>query len=242
MTSYRAYIECTCNECVLIDVFNFLDAVFHTECRTKVGPNWIPTFRFHLLQFGGSSPQNNVSRLESSLSQEKYFLSFGPDDLDRTQIVLTVAIGDDTELDIFTYRYFFLIVNKLLRKQDRAYLDCPDTYYHKVGSHFFLQTLSQTPVELRPRGIGEKGKKLPQDFSLSTEWLPVIYLRSRSSELYKALANPLFKNIEELKMALQTHRENAGRLYFAQSSRQREKITQEPTQEQYASTLVTSPW
>lgn len=226
MTSYGAYIEFKCNECVLIDVFNFLDAVFHTEHGSRAESGWTPSFAFRLLQFGGRYQRHTVSSPEINLSQAKRFLSFGPDDLARTQIVLTVMIEDDTKLDIFTYRYFFLIMNKLLRKQDRAYLDCPDTYYHKIGSYFFLQTLSQAPVKLLRRGGRGKEKKLPQKFSLSSEWLPAIYLSNRNSELYEVLANPLFKSVEGLETALQTQREDTGRLDFKDSGLE-EKLTRE---------------
>lgn len=233
MDSYRAYIECTCSEHVLIDVFNFLDEVFHREYAFQAGLDWAPSFAFRLLELRRGYRPYTVSSPEATISQVKRFLSFGQDDLDRTQIILTITIEDDAELDIFTYRYFFLILNKLLRKQDRAYLDCPDVYYHKIGSYFFLQTLSQASVELRQRSVGGKAKKLPQVFSLSSEWLPAIYLHNRSSEVYEVLANPLFKNIEGLKAALQTHRENAGRLSFSQDSGLRRK----PVREQYASCL-----
>lgn len=238
MISHKAHIECQCTDSVLIDVFNFLDAVFHAEHGLPPKSGWLPSFAFRLFQCGKQPQQNTILDSEDSLSHANRFLNFGPDNLSKTQIVLTVTIEDDTNLDIFTYRYFFLIVNLLLRKQDRAYLDCPDTYYHKVGSYFFLQTLSQAPVELRQRETGGKEKKLPQVFSLSSEWLPAIYLHNRSSELYKALANPLFKDLKQLKMALHTRKENAGRLHLAQNSKQRKDTLQEPTQEQYATWLA----
>lgn len=233
MDGYRAYIECKCSEDVLIDTFNFLDAVFHKEYVFPAGLDWDPSFAFRLLSLGEGCQRHTVSGPETALAQARRFLSFGLDDLYRTQIVLTIMIENDADLDIFTYRYFFLIVNKLLRKQDQAYLDCPDVYYHKVGSYFFLQTLSQAPVELRQRRTGEKEKKLPQDFSLSSEWLPAIYLHNRNSELYDVLANPLFKSTEDLKAALQTRRKNAGRLYFAKDS----ILWKKPVQEQYVSCL-----
>lgn len=234
MTNYEAHIECKCNECVLIDAFNFLNAVLHAEHDVQAKLGWTPSFMFCLLQFGETYHRDIVASPRDSLSHAMRFLGFGTDDLERTRIVLTVTVGDDTDLDIFSYRYFFLILNKLLRKQDRAYLDCPDTYYHKVGSYFFLQALSPALVELRQCGADGKEKSLPQDFSLSSEWLPAIYLCSRSSELYKALANPLFKNIKGLEEAIHTYSEKAGRLYFGQRKETTQEPTQEPTQEQYA--------
>lgn len=233
MDRYRAYVECKCSEHVLIDAFNFLYAVFHKDPAFRAGPGWASSFAFRLLEIGEGYRRHVVSSPKAPLSQARRFLGFGPGDLARTQIVLTITIEDDAELDIFTYRYLFLIMNTLLREQDRVYLDCPDAYYHKIGSYFFLQTLSQAPVELRQRRADGMEKKLPQDFSLSSEWLPAIYLRNRSSEFYEVLANPLFKNIEGLKAALQTHLENAGRLYFAQDN----ELWNKPVREQYTSCL-----
>lgn len=230
MNSYRAHIECNCSERELIDTFNFLDAVLHKEHGFQAGSDWVPSFTFCLQELGEGYQRHVPSSPEAILSEVKRFLRFGLGDLERTQIVLTVTIEDDAGLDIFTYRYFFLIINKLLRKQDRAYIDCPDTYYHKVGSYFFLQTLSQAPVELWRRGAGGREKKLLQNFSLSSEWLPAMYLPKRSSELYRVLENPLFKDIESLKTALQTCHEHANRLNFAQEK----ELCNKTVQEQYA--------
>lgn len=229
MDGYKALIECICSERSLIDVFNFLNAVFHKDIYSQNKLSLVPTFAFHLSELGEEKQQHKGTSPEINLSNMKRFLGFGQNDLDRTQIVLTITVEDDTDLDIFTYRYFFLILNKLLRKQDLAYLDCPDIYYHKVGSYFFLQTLSQAPVEVRQRKDGGKSKKLPQDFSLSSEWLPAIYLCNRNSELYKVLANPLFNSMDELKTALQSHSNKGSRLYFAQY----EKLREKPLREQY---------
>lgn len=233
MNSYEAYIECECSEGVLIDAFNFLDAVFHKDHASLNRADWAPSFGFRLLEFSEEYRQPALLSSELALPAAEHFLLFGQGDLYRTQIFLTITIENDANLDIFSYRYLFLIVNMLLRKQDKVYLDCADAYYHKVGSYFFLQTHFQSKVEIRQRGEGGKVKKLPQDFSLSTEWLPAMYLPNRNSELYKVLSNPLFKNMDGLKAALQTCRKHDGRLYFAKEG----ELWKKPMQEQYASCL-----
>lgn len=225
MNSYKVCIECVCTEHVLIDVFNFIDAAFYKEHRFHVKQGDMPSFKFRLQKFDGKLQQST-----SSTSEMEHFLNLNQNELEQTQISLTIAIENDADLDVFTYRYLFLIINKLLRKQDQVSLDCPDSYYHKVGSYFFFQTLSQASVEIRRRGTDGRTKKLPQSFSLSSEWLPAIYLPN-SRESYTVLANPLFNgNIEELKRILQTSQEKADRLNFKQYLRLWEK----PPQERYA--------
>lgn len=232
MNSYEAHIECKCSEYGLIDVFNFLDAVFHKEHTFQAESDWIPSFEFRLLEVEGRDRRPARLLSGSAPSATEYFLHFEQGDLDRTRIILTITIEKDTDLDVFTYRYLFLVMYKLLRKQDQAYLDCPDTYYHKVGSYFFLQTLFQAPEKLRWSSAG-KEKKLPRRFSLSSEWLPAIYLSNRTSDLYRVLANPLFKDVKELEAALQPCGGDIGRLDFTRD----DELWKKPIQEQYVSCL-----
>lgn len=228
MDGYRAYIGCECDERTLIDVFNFLDAVFHKEHVFQAEPGGDPSFSFYLEVPGKGSRESAGPSAEI-----ERFLCFDASELERARVFLTITVKDDTKLDIFTYRYLFLMINKLLRKQDRAYLDCSDAYYHKVGSYFFFQVLSQVPVELQYRKDGGQSIKLPQSFSLSSEWLPAIYLpSSRDRDAYTVLVNPLFKDVNVLKKALQTHRD-VDRLDF----RQDRGLWGKPLQERYASCL-----
>lgn len=64
------------------------------------------------------------------------------------------------------------------------------------------------------RQYKEGVQKLPQIFTLSSEWFPAIYLSSYSNELYDVLSNPLFDNRDDLKNALNTKVETPGWLNF----------------------------
>lgn len=70
-------------------------------------------------------------------------------------------------------------------------------------------------------------KRLPQRFSLSSEWLPSIYLPSSSSDVYEVLANPLFQDVESLKGALGVCSQQAGRLSFEEDVLESPKTTRE---------------
>lgn len=223
MKSCKLYINCTCSEDALIDVFNFLDSIMNNKYFPLSGSPFSPSFAFRLLEFEEGYYRKFFFRSANPLTEIKNFFHLNPGILNQTPIVLIVKIGDDTNLDVFSYRYLFLIMNKLLRKIDQVYLDCPDTYYHKVGSYFSLQPLFQSPVRLRR----SDGKRLPQRFTLSPEWLPAIYLSNRKSDAYTALANPIFKDIEQLRAALQNRWNFSDKLDFTQNRPPEKKSIQE---------------
>lgn len=226
MVNYHAYIICTCQEESLINLFNFLNSVFNKE-RLSLTLDQSPLFSLYL---SGEPREYRSLNMDSERdsSDITQFLQFGKNTLKRTDISLIIKVGDDSATDIFAYRYLFLITNHLLRKQDKVVFDCPDAYYHKIGSYFFLQTLPWVCKVPFLHWNEKKIKKLPRVFSLSSEWLPALYLPGQNSELYEVLANPIFEDISDLKIALGTHTAQANRLNFISQD-----FSREPLKRQY---------
>lgn len=230
MWDYRVEVECMCNEQALISAFNLLNIALNKRNDLSNGVIDNLPFEFRILVNSHEGYRKLISESKSELSDlecKDYYVSLPSETLNRTQIVLTIKIESDDDVDIFTYRYFFLIVNQLLRKDDIVYFECPETYYHKVGSYFFLQTLSKHSVTIKQRMPDGTAKRLPQRFSLSSEWLPSIYLPSSSSDVYEVLANPLFQDVESLKGALGVCSQQAGRLSFEEDVLESPKTTRE---------------
>lgn len=229
MIKYEAHIICRCDEKAFIDSFRFLNAAFHKDHALGFDPKQEHAFKFYVLENLGKRRRGDYLGGESgSLAMER-LIHFENNDLDQTRILFTIKIENDADLDVFSYRYFFLITNQLLRGQDQVRFDCPDTYYHKTGSYFFLQTLSQGQGILFKHSSEGKIKSLPQRFSLSSEWFPAIYLSAQNSEIYEILANPIFKDIEELKATLGKNPGGSGRLDFTSDT----KRFSRPLKEQY---------
>lgn len=232
MIKYEAHIFCKCDENAFIDSFYFLSAVFHKDHTPEFDPKQEHAFQFqmHAPEEAEKRQQRERPEHENDPIAMERVLRFEKKDLAQVRFAFTVEIEDDTELDVFSYRYFFLITNQLLRRQDRVLFDCPDTYYHKTGSYFFLQTLSQGQGVLFKHSSEEGIKSLPQRFSLSREWFPAIYLPAQNSEVYETLANPIFKDVTELKGILDKKAEDSGRLDFTNDG----GFFARPLKEQYA--------
>lgn len=233
MINYEAHIICKCDENAFIDSFRFLSTIFHKDYALEFDPNQEHTFRFYMLEELDRRLQGNRLRRENGSSAMNRFIHFKENDLAQTRILFTIEIQNDADLDVFSYRYFFLITNQLLRKQDQVHFDCPDIYYHKTGSYFFLQTLSQRQGVLFKHYSEGKIKSLPQSFSLSSEWFPAIYLSNQNSEIYEILANPIFKDIKDLQSTLRFNKEDSGRLDFTKDV----GLCSRPLKEQYVLSL-----
>ncbi len=214
MFRYEAHITCECVEKAFIDLFLFLGSALRHKKSMRFEPQQNPSFRFQFLDRTGALQPRVQKQDNANCSELEQFIGLSREVLEQTKIILTIKVNDDAGLDIFSYRYLFLITNQLLRKQDRVYFDCPDAYYHKIGSYLFLQTLPKDQKVLLLHKNGEKKKRLPQAFSLSPEWFPAIYLSNKDKALYEILANPLFRNTGELKAALDMCAEKANRLDF----------------------------
>lgn len=151
MWDYRVEVECMCNEQALISAFNFLNIALNKRNDLSDGVIDNLPFEFRIFVNSHEGYRKLISESESELSDlecKDYFVSLPSETLNRTQIVLTIKIESDDDVDIFTYRYFFLIVNQLLRKDDIVYFECPETYYHKVGSYFFYKHFRNIQLQL----------------------------------------------------------------------------------------------
>lgn len=188
------YIKCSNNEKEYIEIFNFLNsAIVQKRLLHSNDINYL------LYRYDGFSYRKQD--IINAVKQKSDVIEISSCHIDDAMILIDVIIpDDDTEIDMFAYRYLVLLVNKLFRDNDAVVLSCNYTYYNKIGSFLFFERIRKKPYfAFIGRDDAEaKTISLPLSISLSGEWLPIMtFEANENNKTYSFLNNPLCdKNID----------------------------------------------
>lgn len=207
MYDYVMHFTCECSDASYIGLFNFLNGIRKKEAihGYPAKSDWHTTYLIPQYLCHGDYPNNRERQtLVSQITQfSPVAQSVNPQ---RTIIMLTVEIPfNESQLDVFSYRYLVMIIKQLLRPQDFVAIKCDPLHYNKIGSYFILEALTSRKLVayLTDEKKGSWLTPMPKVVTLSPEWFPAIYLSHSNCEIYEVLNNPLFENDAVIKEALE---------------------------------------
>lgn len=91
-----------------------------------------------------------------------------------TTVIVDVLVDDnDYQVDIFSYRYLFLLKNRIMNENDFLVISCCNIYYNKVASLMFFENILDNNFFAYDT-TNCKIKNFPFQFSVSSEWFPIM--------------------------------------------------------------------
>jgi len=182
------YIKCSNNEQEYVKIFNFLNSALIQKKRIHSKDGVCSLYMYNGYD---DKPQDIIN----AVKQKNNTTSISSCHIDDAMILIDVIIpDDDTEIDMFAYRYLVLLVNKLFRENDAVVLSCNFAYYNKIGSFLFFERVRKKPyyVFTGKDNAEPKAISLPMSISISGEWLPImIFEANENNKTYNFLNNPL---------------------------------------------------
>lgn len=137
--------------------------------------------------------------LLSNIKDNKYCPMSTIDVSFPTTVIVDVLVDDnDYQIDIFSYRYLFLLKNRIMNKNDFLVISCDNIYYNKVASLMFFQNILDNNFFAYDT-TNYKIKNFPFQLSVSSEWFPIMsFSRNESGHIFDVLNAPLFKSKNHL--------------------------------------------
>lgn len=206
MFNYLMHFTCDCSDSSYIMLFNYINSIRKNELNQgyPAKSEWHTTYQIPKYLCTEGNP-NNPQKYALVSKIESFCPTCQNVDPNRAIIMLTVKIPyDESQIDVFSYRYLIMIIRQLLRSQDFVAIECDSMHYNKIGSYFIIETLysNQLVAYLTDENKARRLVSMPKLVTLSPEWFPAIYLNDRNYVVYEVLNNPLFENDQAIKNAI----------------------------------------
>lgn len=190
------YVLCEPSEEEFVQIFNMLENYIVNNNFQNVDSNI--NCKFYNIE-----SNLNTHQIINNIKKDKYYPVNNVPISENTSIAIDILIPDDDgKIDMFFYRYLFILKNQLLREQDFFIFTCNNTYYNKLTSFILLENMFDNHIFSYDISEG-KAKRFPTQFSVSSEWFPAMsFDKNETNGLYDALSLPLYKSQEHFETIL----------------------------------------
>ncbi len=196
------YVTCDPTESSFVSIFNTLEEYLLTGKGIENLKNEDICYKFlNIPQY------SNSYDLINNIKNTEYKENINVPSPTNVSVVVDVIIPeDDSQIDVFSYRYLFVLKNQLLRQGDIVVFTCNRIYYNKIANFVLFENIFSNALFAYDI-TDKKVKKFPSQFSISTEWLPAMsFINNEKHGFYDTLSAPLFNSTKEFDSIFQEYK------------------------------------